>query len=503
MFKTLQNTWPKDSDLPERAYRLQMLGRVLDGSLYDKLQYSFYQETSPAGEYVPLRDRRPSVRYRLCKLVVDDAVSLLFSEGHFPDIDVDEESTKEGIESLVKELMLNEIFIDAATRGAVGSVAILLQVFDSRPFLSVLDTALLTPIWKPRAPDTLLRVEERYKVLGQDLKDAGYTIKDSDLQADFWFARDWTETDEVWYMPLLVTDAKKGIAFKPDTKNTINHKLGFVPLVWIKNLPGGDTIDGSPTLPNDAIDTSIEIDYQLSQAGRGLKYSSDPTLLLKEPAVSEGGAIVKGAGNAIVVSADGDGKMLEINGTAAQAVIEYVRLLRELAIESMHGNRANTEKQAAAPSGKALEMMNQALIWLADKLRISYGEKGLLELLNMLVKAHAKVNLVLKTGDKLAPFAKNPVITLRWPNWYSPTMQDMLDRAQTLVALTTGGLMSRKTAIKVLSSEYDIEDINAEKLMADAEMQEMALMNKPAVRTKQTIFKDSNQMMTGSEEETK
>lgn len=502
MFKTLQNTWPKDSDLPDRAHRLQMLTRVLDGSLYDKLKYSFHQETSPAQEYVPLRDRRPSVRYRLCKLVVDDSISLLFSEGHFPDIETDDELTKESIQSLAKEMTLNEVMIDAATRGAVGSAAVLLQVFDSRPFISVLDTALLTPIWKPRAPDTLLRVEERYKVLGHDLKDAGYAIKESDLQADFWFARDWTESDEVWYLPLLVSEAKKNKTFKVDAQKSINHKLGFVPIVWIKNLPGGDAIDGSPTLPNDAIDTSIEIDYQLSQAGRGLKYSSDPTLLLKEPAVSEGN-IVKGAGNAIVVGADGDGKMLEINGTAAQAVIEYVRLLRELAIESMHGNRANTEKQTSAPSGKALEMMNQSLIWLADKLRISYGEKGLIELLNMLVKAHHKVNFLLKNGEKLSPFAEKTVITLRWPSWYASTMQDMLDRAQTLVTLTTSGLMSRLTAIKVLSSEYDIEDVAAEKLMADAEMKEAALMNKPAVRTKQTIFKDSNQMMTGSEEETK
>ena len=73
-----------------------------------------------------------------------------------------------------------------------------------------------------------------------------------------------------------------------------------------------------------AIETQIEIDYQLSQAGRGLKYSSDPTLLIKEPATTDS-EIIKGAGNALVVTEKGDAKLLEIGGTASAAVIEYVR----------------------------------------------------------------------------------------------------------------------------------------------------------------------------------
>ncbi len=143
----------------------------------------------------------------------------------------------------------------------------------------------------------------------------------------------------------------------------MKHGLGFVPMVWIRNLPGpsstGDAADGACTF-RTAIETQIEIDYQLSQAGRGLKYSSDPTLLIKEPASTDS-EIVKGAGNALVVSEKGDAKLLEIGGTASAAVIEYVRTLRELALESVHGNRANADRLTAAQSGRALELMNQGL----------------------------------------------------------------------------------------------------------------------------------------------
>ena len=500
MYKTIQINWPKDGDLPPRSYDLTMLGRVLDGTLYDGLKHPFHEEYAANGEYVPLRSRRPSVRYRLCRLVVDDSASLLFSEGHFPAVDCEDETAKESLEALVKELKLNEVFIDAVTRGSVGSVAVLLRVLESRPFISVMPTAFLTPTWKPLAPDTLLSVTERYKVKGKVLKEAGFTAEKD--EADYWVQRDWTETDEIVYIPLEVSKDPKKQTPKVDKTRSTKHALGFVPMVWIKNLPGGDDIDGACTFPSEAIDTNIEVDYQLSPVGRGLKYSSDPTLLLKEPAMGENGKMVKGAGNALVVGVEGDAKLLEINGTAAAAVMDYVRLLRELAIESMHGNRANTEKSMAAPSGKALEMMNQALIWLADNLRISYGEGGLLDLINMLVKVHAKMPLKLKTGAKLAEIPASSVVTLRWPAWYAPTLLDMDARADTLVKLTTNGLMSRETAIKVLSSEYDIEDVQAEKLMADAETKERAELAKPAIRTKQTIFKDSNQMMTGSQQET-
>jgi hypothetical protein len=411
------------------------------------------------------------VRYGLCRLVVDDSVSLLFSEGHFPQVDCgkDGESAKEAVQRVMKESALNEVMIDAATRGSVGSVAILFRVLASRVFFDVMDTPFLTPKWKADAPDTLEQVTEKYKVKGQALKDSGYAIKDDELKSDFWFQRDWTAESEIWYQPVKIEANAKAPAI--DKAKTVNHQLGFVPVVWIKNLPGGNGIDGTCTFPAEAIDTGIEIDYQLSQVGRGLKYSSDPTLLIKEPAFSDG-TIIRSASNAITVNEKGDAKMLEINGTAAAAVMDYVRMLREFALESMHGNRANADKISAAQSGRAMELANQALIWLADRLRISYGEGALLELLNMVVKAADKLALTYKDGSKVGKIALTAPLALRWPAWYQPTTTDMQTTANTLRTLCDAGLMSRLTAIKVLCAQYDIEDAEAEKLLADADMKE-------------------------------
>ena len=338
-----------------------------------------------------------------------------------------------------KEAGLNRVMLDAALRGSVGSVAIQLRVLRGRVFLQVLDTTYLTPRWDPEAPDTLLSVTEAYKVPGRVLAAQGYALADEGLA--YWFMRRWDAEAETWFEPWPVGQHREPVV---DEARTVRHGLGFVPLVWIRNLPGGDGVDGACTF-RPAIETAIEIDYQLSQAGRGLKYSSDPTLLVREPAAMEG-ELIRGGGNALVVSEKGDAKLLEINGTAAAAVIEYVRTLRELALEGVHGNRASADRLSAAQSGRALELMNQGLVWLADNLRVSYGA-GLLELARMVIRASNRY--ALRThGERIPPLDLSARVGLKWPRWYPPTAEDRLRDAQTLRVLAAAGTISRETALK-------------------------------------------------------
>jgi hypothetical protein len=430
-----------------------ILDRVLDGTLYDVLPYHFHQERTEAGEYIPLRQRRPSVRYPLCRIVVEDSVSLLFSEGHFPTIDSTDPILRTTFANIAKETRLNLTMTQAAMNGASGSVALLLRVLKGRIFIDVLNTMYLTPIWDPMAPDTLARVDERYKVSGANLLRNGYTIADPDEQ--YWFVRSWDRESETWFEP---TPVGKQVLPIIDTVRSVSHKLGTVPIVWVKNLPGspttGDSNDGACSFAA-AMHTQVEIDYQLSQVGRGLKYSSDPTLLLKDPSLPDG-ELIRGAGNALIVSEKGDARLLEIGGTASAAVIEYVRTLRELALESIHGNRASPERITAAQSGRALELLNQGLIWLADNLRTSYGETGLLQLARLIVRASQRYTLVV-LGEPIEPMDPTATLSLKWPRWYPLTADDRQKDVQSLTALVTAGCISRETALKAIAACYDIE----------------------------------------------
>jgi hypothetical protein len=454
MFATICDMVPRDTDFPDRTRRLLLLRMVLDGVLYDHLPYEFHQERTAGGDYIPLRQRRPSVRYALPRVVVEDSVALLFSAGHFPAIESADADVRAAVAALARSTALNSVMVEAALRGSVGSVAILMRVLRGRVFLDVLDTPYLTPVWDPGAPDTLLRVTERVKVTGAALIAQGYDIDDPGSL--WWFERQWDAELECWFVPVKLGGARTGIV---DEGRTVRHGLGFVPVVWICNLPGGDAIDGTATF-RSAVESTIEIDYQLSQAGRGLKYSSDPTLLVREPAGIEG-AMVRGAANALVVSEKGDAKLLEINGTASQAVIDYVRVLRELALESVHGNRADASRLSVPASGRALELMNQGLLWLTDNLRISYGQNGILPLVRMMLRASA-IFAIEADGSALPALDTEAALNLRWPDWYPPDSADRQRDAATILSLVQGGMLSRETGLRVLAPDYDIADAGQE-----------------------------------------
>lgn len=448
MLQSICDNIPADPDFPMRARRLDLMRRVLDGTLYDALPFEFHDERTSSGEYIPLRQRRPSVRYSLARIVVEDSVALLFSEGHFPVVASPDGDVREALAAIARDAKLNQVMTEAAIRGSVGSACVLLRILRGRVFLDVLDTTWLTPTWDPGEPDALLSVVERYKVPGADLLAAGYD--NVEAGGSYWFQRRWDRDEETWFIPYQVGSATP---MEVDPTRTVQHGLGFVPLVWIRNLPGGIAPDGACTF-RAAVETGIEIDYQLSQAGRGLKYSSDPTLLIKEPAGLEG-ELVRSAGNALVVSEKGDARLLEIGGTAAGAVLDYVRILRELALESVHGNRSDASRLGAPASGRALEMMNQGLIFLADNLRVSYGEGGIIPICRMILLAAQRYPLRVEGRDLPELDADTP-LRLIWPPWYPAGSEDRARDASTLLQLIEAKQLSPETAQRWLAADWGV-----------------------------------------------
>lgn len=463
-WQDLRQHHPRDNDLPERAANLIALRSVLDGRQYDVLEHPFAKERSDGGDYIPLFKRRPSVKTGLCRQVVDDAVSLLFSEGHWPTVKADDADTEKALLALVAGTRLQEVMIQAATLGAVGSVAIRLQVFDSRPFYDVLTTEFLTPEWNPRRPDELVRVTEQFKVKARDLVAMGYDVDLRD--GDHWFRRVWDKQAETWFLPwpVVTKSGEKQPTPRVDEARTVTHGLGFVPMVWVRNLTATGAPDGICTF-EAGIDVIIEADYLMSQAGRALRYGSDPTLVLKDPTAGskkDGATHTGGAASALILPPDGDAKLLELNGGAAVAVLKHFQQLRETALEVMHGNRSHGDKLSAAQSGRAMEMMCQGLIWLADRMRLSYGEGALLALLRLTCRASAEIKGGLLVGDEPLPALDPKGLHLRWAPWFAPTYGDMQTLGQAVAALLPIGAVSREAAVTMLIPATGIQDVTSE-----------------------------------------
>jgi hypothetical protein len=469
MFKRIASKIKKDDDFPARAFEIDIFNRILDGTFYDHLEYYFYEEVDSCNITIPLIDRRPSVRLRLAKMVVDDSVSLLFGDGHFPTFETENDELRKQLDDIKKYTHLNEMMSHAATRGSVGSVAILMKIIDGYVSFKPLCTEFLTPVFSDANPDVLVSITEKYKVKGRDLLAYGYSgLEDHQF---YWIERVWDDINETRFLPYpVIKDPEVETVKEIDQLRSVEHALGFVPIVWIKNLGDKNGIDGRCTF-EAAIDNNIEIDYQLSQAGRGLRYAGDPTLLIKDDGdLADSKSLKKSPARALVLQGDkSDAKYLEIDGTACDAVLKFVEAIRKIALQNVGGNTVNPDKISTAQSGKAIELLYQPLVWLTDRLRVSYG-KGLLQLINMVMLASHKFEIKMNSpliGDaQSTPPVKNldltSPVTLRWPSFFGATNSDKLQVAQALNTLKDNFIISQETAVKTVANDYSIADINQE-----------------------------------------
>jgi hypothetical protein len=525
----------KDPEMSERAFVLAMYRKVLDGSYYDILSESFSTGNQGSGnaavnilepnkyhftQSVGMSQRRPSVRSALCTLVVDEAVSFVFDENHFPRISAEDKELEQALKDIIEESQLNLAMIQVTRDGSVGSAALLVKLIQGRFYFESLLTEYCTPIFDPNAPTELLSLVEQSKVSGEELIAQGY--KDIDPKKIYYFRREWTRDAEIVYKPWLAANGMKmpgmdwagmtyvafenGVAagkvdqngnklptkeddLQIDIDRTCQHNLGFVPIIWTKNLPGnifgvqGNSIDGGCTFAR-AIDTNTELDYQLSQCGRGLKYSAEPLMMIKDDSpYQEGGQIDKSSGGVLVLNGENaDAKMVEINGDGCKAVLEYASILREIALENIHGNRSSPKKSAFNASGKAMEMYNHPLILLAGLMRISYGEGMLKPVLSMMAKMMKREPVVINNQLYTPKFNEYATIKLVWPQWFDVTPQEEEMITRNVREAKDARLITQKTAVAHLAEQFGIVDIEQEINEIELEQQQFLQEEKPQIK---------------------
>lgn len=461
-----------------RTRRLVALDRVLDGKQYDHILHHFGVEEDRPGVKLNLRKRRPSVRSGLCRKVVEEAVSMLFAENRFPRIQAKttEESTRFG--QIVRAVGLKAAMQEAAMLGSVGSVAILVKFAAGKVFITPKRAAYLEPTFDPNDPSRLTMVRERYLADADELARHGFTVKRGQR---YWWTRDWTVDAEITYRPQSREDVTEG---KPlVVASRIEHRLGMVPIVWVKNLAGGDDIDGRSTF-EPGIDDVIQLDYLESQGARMLSYVGDPTVVLKGVELDDGPVHV-GSGVALTVPADGDAKLLELTNGSGEAFKMECERLRRLALESMHSNMANPDRVSAATSGRMMELLHQPLIWLADRLRLSYGP-ALLSVLEIVGRG-AAIYEVTAAGEPVAPFTTDG-LGLQWGAWFDPTFGEIVSFTSGLTNATDGGIISHRRATEQAAPLFGIMDVDAERREIEAEIAaEDARLVKQGAQTKAKI----------------
>lgn len=451
-----------DKDWSYREKKLHILKKFLNGSIYDNLA-PFHTEFSGSGEgegqYIPLCKRRPSVIYNMNKIIVDESVTMLFGLDHFPVVRCGDsnEKTTNFLQYVTRKSKLKRVMLEAAKSGSIGSVCIVIKVLNKNFYFEVIETKNLKPVFSALEPEKLIELTEKRKIDGSTLVSYGYSINPDELNEFFYVVRKWDLENETYYQPYLCSKEKEE-DFTPieDSEKSENHALGFVPAIWIKNLPSSQNIDGSCTF-EAILDIGIEIDYQESQLGRLFKYNSDPTLVIKNTQGLEGEKIIK---SRTVLSLDekGDAYYAEMSGKSCAEVMKYIDKLRQYALEVTRGNRTSPDKLTMAQSGKAIQMLNSALIGLVNEMRITYGDDGLLPIYQMILDICKTNKYEIDYGDSNLDMNCENNLVLDWPDWYPKSAQEELQEQQALSGYIKTGVLSKKTALNVIADEYNILD---------------------------------------------
>lgn len=420
-----------------RYKNLDIFDRLLDGTFYDEIPNAFYDEAQPgSNDPIPLKDRRPSAQYHLPRMVARWCARKLFAGRHVPRIVHPDKAVMKKIMKMAKKAHLFETMMNAATLGSVGSVAVTFRVDKKDKG----ETAIDLTVWRakycqPKFNDNgdLDELRLAYSTSGAQMLSLGFTNdvlgREIDATDKYWFIRDYTRQHEITYIPIQRDEwnpvegaQREGVFLSPSMDDLVEHGLGFVPGHWFKNLSGGCAPDGACTW-EDAIPNSIEIDYTMSQIGRGVRYNCSPQPVIKGEILNNDGGVTRGPTHYIHLAGDrkdaegnvlggGTAMLLEMNGAGIKASLEYVKELHNMALEQISAARKDPEKMKGPLSGRAMEFLDEDSHDLAMELRTSYGEHGLLPLLKK----------ILRVTD---PDMDVENIGLKWPRMYQPTPQDI------------------------------------------------------------------------------
>jgi hypothetical protein len=484
----------------DRYKRLDAFDRLRDGTIYDGISTPFDKEYS-GSTYVKIRDRRPDVRWTGAAMLVDQLSGLLWGDEQMPiirtyegeDPDKTQQQAEKSIQKLAEDLTLDAIMDEVTEKASSGSAAIIVRATDDRDlYIEVVPGKECRPYFDPTNPNRLLKIEQCYPTKGEALRDLGYDIPEDKLKADYWYRLTIDADEEIRYEPLsddlysrLGQHDSSGavIAWKPDDRPEFSgpHGWPILPVLWCKS-PKGNRIDGACMYELIA-DNLIAIDYNLSQVGRGFRYTADPMLMVKRGELNsagtvpadygeepdktqrdEAGNVVKSPANVLDIDAGGDAKMLEISGQGLSAMVDYIKLLREWGLEICGGMKSDAETTKGVESGRALEMLYQALILVVKRWRVALGTKGYLPLVRLILTG-IECGLLDFEGVDAIP----PEVTMRlvWPTWMTPSGQDLVAEANAWQTLAGGSpkdpvvILPPKIVTRLAATNLGMNDVTA------------------------------------------
>lgn len=430
-------------------------------------------------------ERKPCTRYGLAKVIVSNLTQMSLGGSSFPEINVEADAAAEAALRKWSKIMKLPARLSEARNfgGSQGTATLSLATVRGRFRVDVHNPKHCKVLdWADREEFIPARVVKAYS-FSRDVYDReAHSMK----KKTFWYVRTWDmQRDLTW------SEIPDEIAQLADWQDrippsyAIEHGFGFCPFYWCQNLPNSQEEDGEGDYEGteEKID---ELNQVWSATTRGTKKNVDPTLVIQDEDSDE--PVVKGSG--AVIYSKGGASYLEINGSAVTATVELGGELRQQVLEETQVVIPREEKiTGAAQSAAAMRILYRPMIARCDTLRDQYGDLivRILEDVRRIAKTvrlkpaydtlRADGTLEKKKDvivPDLDPGDTDNGVTLRWPEYFALTSQDVKDTTATAMQASGGKqVIAHKTAVEYVGRLFGVADTDEElkAIEADADVE--------------------------------
>lgn len=513
------------ASLSPRFRRLDRLERYVTGTQYEG-RPSFWDSDHPVA------DRDPCINYPIVSSAIRSHIDLSIGADRFPSLtsfvdeddsefddsglsDDDSELLDRGVRVFVEQSRLQSVAREAlASAMACGTAVVIASIRNGKLHLDTTRAKWCTPKFDSMRPNVVESLEIKYPYLEE------YYDKTERKWAErcMLYRRVIDANADVTYLPQFAAeDGIEPTSWTRDNAKSVDHGLGFCPVVWYKFLPECSTVDeiDGTAIHAHLTDEIDALNQALSQKHvASLVAASPPTVEIGvdetvQPAEMGRNAhsawlpgdpnenrqwinvhktlpkTVRKRGPGIIwryPSKDSKVEQLTLAGDALKPVDDNCRDLRSKLAEALAVVFTDLENQRTTLdiSGRALREQHKRQIERCDVIRDDFGANFLMPVVDVLTRlvlstqpAKLRVPGAAKVAPLLARFMVDvesdqgvtqewspPRLNLVWGDYFTPSELDQKAIVDATIEALDSGLITKRTAVERLSDFYTIGDVD-------------------------------------------
>lgn len=478
---------PRKCEAPDDPIeRAEFFERYFRGKQYKGLTH-FINERDSDKNLIPIRFRAPNVRYNICRAIANRMVGFLFGDRTFPTFSSSEAPEANNVLTWIRDKVMLASFPDALRKVCVqGSAAITFGFRRGKLKVRTFTRTKAQPIFDDAGE--LLCLVVKYHSRHPETNKPGLTRMTLDSENEVWEFQEADDKTGEWKL-----------------LESIGHKAGFVPAVWIRHLGADDDSADGESLLEEIPELQEEIDYSLSQRARSLRYTSDPQTIIKSknPQQTKKNLAKSPAGTWLLDATD-DISYLEIIGKGTEMQGNSIHELRKAALEVARVVLPDADAVKGQMSGYALRILYEAMIDLADELKTPWTA-AMNEFLSKVLLYSAMLrrdNQVVRIPDieRVIPKVKIPTpatdtlkryhpwlgnvarefklpvysndvlpISVAWGAYFDTSPAEEKDIVTAASTAKNSGLLSTSSGVRFIAPTLGIGDVKNEVLMIEQE----------------------------------